>query len=128
MTLHLDPGELEPSRDGERTELVPGAEEKRELSRTWEVGGGTFACPACDVPVSFEGAITLRAALACPFCARTAPARDYLSLTDEPRPARVRVVATIGESGLGVERRERDRAHRRRAAGERHNEDTPAQR
>ena len=119
---------MEPSREGERTELIPGAEEKRELSRTWRVAGGTFACPACDVPVAFEGAITLGATLECPYCARQAPARDYLSLTDEPRPARVRVVATIGGSGLGVERREGDRAHRRGAAGERHHEDAPAQR
>jgi hypothetical protein len=101
MALHLDPGELEPSREGDGTELVPGTEEKRELSRTWEVAGGTFACPACDVPVAFGGAITLGATLACPYCDRSAPARDYLSLTDEPRPARVRVVATLGRSPFG---------------------------
>jgi hypothetical protein len=127
MALHLDPGELEPSRDGERTELLPGDEEKRELSRTWQVGGGTFACPSCDVPVSFDGAITLGVALACPYCERTAPARDYLSLTDEPRPARVRVVATLG-SALGIERGEGDRPHRGGAARQRADEDTPAQR
>jgi hypothetical protein len=127
MALHLDPGELEPGRE-ERTELIPGAEVKRELSRTWEVSGGTFACPACDLPVTFAGAISLGVALVCPYCERTAPARDYLSLTDSPRPAKVRVVATIGGSGLGVERGEGDRPHRGGAAGERHHEGAPAKR
>ena len=127
MALHLDPGELEPSRE-ERTELIPGAEEKRELSRTWEVSGGTFACPACDLPVAFAGAISLGVALACPYCERTAAARDYLSLTDSPRPAKVRVVATIGGSGLGIERGEGDRPHRGGAAREGHHEGAPAPR
>lgn len=127
MALHLDPGELEPNRE-ERTELLPGAEEKRELSRTWTVGGGTFACPACDVPVAFAGSLTLGVTISCPYCARPAPARDYLALTDAPRPARVRVVATIGGSGLGVERGQGDRPHRGGAAGERHHEDAPAPR
>ena len=124
MALHLDPGELEPRRE-ERTELLPGAEQKRELTRTWEVGGGTFACPACDVPVSFDGTIALGVALACPYCARSAPARDYLSLTDAPRPARVRVIATLG---LGVEGGQGDRPHRGGTAREGHHEDTAAPR
>ena len=126
MARHLDPGELEPQRDGERTELIPGAEEKRQLARTWVVGGGTFACPACDVPVALDGATPLGGELACPYCARTAPARAYLSLTDEPRPTRVRVVATIGGSALGVERGEGDGAHRGGPARQGHHEDAPA--
>ena len=112
----------------ERRERLPGPINHVERAPTWVVGGGTFACPGCDVPVAFGGALELTAALACPYCARTAPARDYLSLTDEPRPARVRVVATIGGSGLGVERGEGDRAHRGGPAGERHHEDPAAQR
>ncbi len=127
MALHLDPGELEPHRE-ERTELIPGAEEKRELTRTWVIGGGTFACPACDLPVSFAGAISLGVVLGCPYCERAAPAREYLSLTDSPRPARVRVTATIGGSGFGVERGEGDRPHRSGAAGEGHHEGAPAPR
>lgn len=128
MALHLDPGELEPHRE-ERTELIPGAEEKRELTRIWEVAGGTFACPTCDLPVSFAGSLSLGVVLACPYCERTAPARDYLSLTDSPRPARVRVTATLGAgSGFGVERGEGDRAHGGGAPRQRHHESAPAPR
>ncbi len=125
MALHLDPGELEPHRE-ERTELLPGAEEKRKLTRTWQVGGGTFACPACDLPVHFEGSLELGAALACPYCDRAAPARDFLTLTDEPRPARVQVTATIG-SGV-FEQGQRDRPARRGGAGDGHHEGAAAQR
>jgi hypothetical protein len=126
MALHLDPGDLEPRRE-ERTELLPGAEEKRQLGRTWQVASGTFACPGCDLPVATGGPLDLAAMVACPYCAHVAPARDYLALTDTPRPARVRVIAALGSgSGLGVERGDRDRAHRRRAAGHGHHEGAPA--
>jgi len=83
---------------GQRTERLPGAEEKRELSRSWRVAGGTLACPACDLPVYTGGPVSLGVALGCPYCDHTAPVREFLILGDSPRPARVKVTATIGRS------------------------------
>jgi hypothetical protein len=94
MALHLDPGEHEPHRD-ERIERLPGAEDRRELSRTWQVAGGTLACPECDVPVMPAVAVSLTESLGCPYCRHEAAARNFLTVTDDPRPARVRVMATI---------------------------------
>jgi hypothetical protein len=96
----FDPADLGPR---ERRERLPGAEQERRRGRRWVVGGGTFACPACDLPVAFGGQLSLGVVVGCPYCDRSAPARDYLTLTDEPRPARVRVTATIpAASGLRV--------------------------
>lgn len=97
MALHLDPGEHEPHRD-ERVERLPAVEEPRELSRTWRVADGSLACPACDLPVMPARAVSLLDPLGCPYCGYDAPARDFLTVTDEPRPARVRVMATIARS------------------------------
>ncbi len=95
MPLHprFDPSDLGPQ---ERRERVPGAEQKRFGERHWRVANGTFACPACEVPVALGGSLSLGVILRCPFCDRAAPAREYLTLTDSPRPARVEVTATLG--------------------------------
>jgi len=120
MPLHssFDRSDLGPQ---ERRERLPGAEEERRREASWRVASGTFACPACDLPVAFGGALTLGVTLGCPYCDHAAPARDFLSLTDAPRPARVHVIATLG-SGFDVERGQGDRAEGGRAGGERADE------
>ena len=130
MALHLDPGELEPNRE-ERTELIPGAEEKRELSRTWEVSGGTFACPACDLPVTFAGATLARRGAGLPLLrAQRRPARDYLLADRPPRPAKVQGRRDDRRAqALGVEQRRAAIAPIAAALpGESHHEGAPAKR
>ena len=62
---------------------------------------GTLACPSCDAPVS-PGETPLRPAdpLACPYCLHAGAVRDFLSLGEPTRPARVsvRVVSAPGAS------------------------------
>ena len=61
-------------------------------ARSTLVAAGTLACPRCDAPVA-PGDTPLRPldAVACPYCAHGAPARDFLSLAMPSRPARVAV-------------------------------------
>lgn len=95
MPLHprYDPSDLGPR---ERRERLPGAEHERRGGRTWEVSGGTLACPQCDLPVMPAVAVAIADELRCPYCGHAASARDFLTISDEPRPARVRVMATLG--------------------------------
>jgi DNA-directed RNA polymerase subunit RPC12/RpoP len=53
------------------------------------VAAGSLACGRCDAPVALAGPAVLTDALTCPYCAHRAPVRDFLSLTDPTRPARV---------------------------------------
>jgi hypothetical protein len=103
VPLHhqYDPSDLGPR---ERRERLPGAEEERRLERTWEVGTGTLACPECDLPVMPDLPLAPSEEIACAYCGRDGAVRDFLTLGDELRPARVRVVAQIAprDSGLAV--------------------------
>lgn len=69
-----------------------GAHDERLTARTRHLATGTLACPECDAPVA-PGATPLRPAdvLACPYCLHAAAVRDFLSLADPSRPARVAV-------------------------------------
>ncbi len=70
---------------------LAGPREQREVSRG-SLGTGTLACPRCDAPVALgTGRMSPMDAVGCPFCSHTAPARDFLSLTQPARPARVEV-------------------------------------
>lgn len=64
--------------------------EERRSARSAPVAAGTLACPDCDAPVALG---SWRAAptdeLGCPFCLRTGALREFLSLADPARPARV---------------------------------------
>jgi uncharacterized membrane protein len=74
----------------------PGAQEEYRRARTTRLAGGTLACPRCDAPVALApGPAAPSDRLACPFCGHAAALRDFLSLADPSRPARVdvRVVA-----------------------------------
>jgi hypothetical protein len=67
--------------------IEPAVEHKvvRELRRA--IGHGSFACPACDLPLLPAGAVSISASIECPFCAERAPARSFLRLgaIDTPR-------------------------------------------
>ena len=60
--------------------------------RTSTLAVGTLACSSCDAPVALAGAVVSPSApLSCPFCLHRAPVRDFLSLTQPTRSARVTV-------------------------------------
>jgi hypothetical protein len=65
-------------------------EEHRRAGATTRLGVGSVACPACDAPVSVGSApVSPAAAAFCPFCGATGALRDFLSLAQPTRPARV---------------------------------------
>jgi hypothetical protein len=71
-------------------EHVPGRHELRPR-RSSQLASGTLACPECDAPVLLAGGTTPAEPLACGYCGHGAPARDFLSLAQPTRPARVTV-------------------------------------
>jgi hypothetical protein len=72
--------------------------EYRRATRSDELGEATITCPACDAPVAIgPGRRTLDEPLSCPFCRRSGPVRDFLSLARPTRPTRV--VLRIGFGG-----------------------------
>ena len=80
----------EDARSGPITRAGAGQEELRTTTRSRRVAAGSLACCRCDAPVALTaGPVALTDALTCPFCAHSAPVRDFLSLTDPTRPARV---------------------------------------
>ena len=61
-------------------------------TRSTRLGVGTLACPRCDAPVALAAGPAAPAdPLGCPYCAHAATVRDFLSLADPTRPARVAV-------------------------------------
>lgn len=80
----------EPVR-GEPVTRVGDVEEQRRRAASTRVAGGSMACPRCDAPVLPAGPTTPAARLGCPYCDHVAPARDFLSLAEPTRPARVEV-------------------------------------
>jgi predicted RNA-binding Zn-ribbon protein involved in translation (DUF1610 family) len=74
----------------ERPKPIAGQHELRRSLRG-RLGTGTLACPECDAPVLGVGRLAVTDALGCPFCGHTAVVRDFLSLAQPTRPARVAV-------------------------------------
>jgi len=78
---------------------VPGPFRRERIARTelrpapsGRLAAGTLACPRCDAPVALgAGPASPADALGCPFCGHAARVRDFLSLGDPVRPARVEV-------------------------------------
>jgi len=69
-------------------ELRPGG--------TGHLADGTLACPGCDFPTSPTlPRMKVDDPLACPYCHHWGTVRDFLTLTDTPRPARVRVTVRV---------------------------------
>lgn len=65
-------------------------EQERRLGRSTRLGVGTLACPDCDAPIAIgTDRLGLSDELACPFCWRHGPVREFLSLTPPTRPTRV---------------------------------------
>ena len=81
----------EPARPEPVTRLA-GARADSLVARTGHLASGTLACPRCDAPVALaRGPAAPADPLGCPFCEHTATVRDFLSLGDPTRPARVAV-------------------------------------
>lgn len=91
MALHRDRGDDSP-RD------LPGHVELRRSAARRPLATATLACPSCDAPVALDPALPpLRPAdpIACPFCARGGPVREFLSLATPARAARVTVHVVV---------------------------------
>ncbi len=83
--------------DEEPVRGLGGAAEERRATRTNVVASGTLACPSCDVPVSPGGrSLSPAEPMRCPLCDHAGAVRDFLSLATPARPARVRVVVSMG--------------------------------
>ena len=50
-----------------------------------------MACPECDAPVAPAGRVRPADGIGCPYCGAFGAVRDFLSLDDPARPARVEV-------------------------------------
>jgi hypothetical protein len=74
----------------DRERALAGRQEVRP-QRSSQLATGTLACPECDAPVLLAGVTTPAELLACGYCGHGAPARDFLSLAQPTRPARVAV-------------------------------------
>jgi hypothetical protein len=77
-----------PSR-AESDEPVLGYEELGRATRSQTLDVGTLGCPDCDAPVALSGAVSPADSLSCPFCMQRGAVRDFLSLGEPTRPARV---------------------------------------
>lgn len=65
-------------------------------ARTVLLATGSLACPGCDAPVApAPGPHGLSAPLGCSYCGRGGALRDFLSLEQPTRPARVEIRARI---------------------------------
>lgn len=69
-----------------------GVHEERRARAAGVLAGGTFACPACDLPLQPHRPLGPAEAVRCPMCDHGGHVRDFLSLTAPSRPARVVVV------------------------------------
>jgi hypothetical protein len=70
-------------------------EQEHRLARAGLVAVGTLACSRCDAPVALTaGPMSPADPIACPFCEHRGRVRDFLTLGDPVRPARVEVRVT----------------------------------
>jgi hypothetical protein len=91
MALERSFDPTDPLGADERTQPAEMRLERR-LARSWQLATGTLACPGCDAPVAVGDAPLRPAdALHCPVCSHAAPTRDFLTLGEPTRPARVDV-------------------------------------
>lgn len=64
--------------------------EQRPAVRSSRLATGTLACARCDAPVALGAPVRSPAEpMACPFCGHSGALRDFLSLAQPARPARV---------------------------------------
>jgi hypothetical protein len=98
VALHRTSDGFDPVRAQPAVRLGSRHEERRTMGREL-LARGTLACPRCDAPVApGPGPLAPSSALACPYCRHEAAVRDFLSLGEPSRPARVdvRVVLRAG--------------------------------
>jgi hypothetical protein len=89
VALHRDIDGARADR-AQPVERLAGHHERREAA--WHVASGTFACPACDAPVLPDPAgMAPRDPFSCGYCRHSGAVRDFLSLGQPTRPARVSV-------------------------------------
>lgn len=80
----------------DRVSRLDGRHEERRGAGPGRLGEGTLACPSCDFPTWPSARVTSpAAALACSYCGHAGAVRDFLTLTDAPRPARVTVMVRV---------------------------------
>jgi hypothetical protein len=77
--------------DREPLGTTGGTEELRPSRSTSELAIATMACPECDAPVMPAGRVRPSDHAQCPFCGTAGAVRDFLTLEDPARPARVLV-------------------------------------
>ena len=75
--------------DREPIGTTGGTEELRPARSTSELAVATMACPECDAPVAPVGRVRPSDLVTCPFCGTDGAVRDFLTLEDPARPARV---------------------------------------
>jgi hypothetical protein len=75
--------------DREPLGATGGSEEIRPSRSTGELATATMACPECDAPVMPAGPVRPADLVICPFCGTSGAVRDFLTLEDPARPARV---------------------------------------
>lgn len=91
MALHRDLEGAQPVR-AQPVERLAGSRERRRAETSWQIATGTLACPACDAPVlPSAGAVSPPDPISCGFCLHAGAVRDFLSLAEPTRPARVAV-------------------------------------
>ena len=66
-------------------------QEERRVAHSGHLADGTLACPECDAPVAPIGVMGPADPIGCPLCLHTGAVRDFLSLAQPNRPARVQV-------------------------------------
>jgi hypothetical protein len=68
---------------------LAGPHEDRKATQG-HLASGTLACPRCDAPVApGAGYFSPADPVGCPYCGHAAAVRDFLSLSQPTRPARV---------------------------------------
>jgi hypothetical protein len=73
----------------ETIERLGGRHEHRRES-SWHLATGTLACPGCDAPVlPGPGGMSPADPISCGFCQEAGVVREFLSLAEPTRPARV---------------------------------------
>ena len=82
-----------------------GPVEERRAVRSGRLAVGSLACPQCDAPVAPDRPLSPADPLTCPFCAHPGAVRDFLSIGEPTRPARV--VVTVVDRKLRVLARSR---------------------
>jgi hypothetical protein len=75
--------------DREPIGTTAGSEELRPARSATELATATMACPECDAPVMPAGRVRPSDLAICPFCGTSGAVREFLTLEDPARPARV---------------------------------------